>query len=209
MSDMAFGTRAQLLDAVKRELDRDDLDDEIPGFLVLGESDINADTQPQSAVLHATLTCNADYQSLPADFQTPYALTVTNQSGIGAMRYVTPQRLAEARAFNLTGCPRQYTLIGRQLWFDRTPTNVVIDLTYFDGVTALVADGDTNAMLLAFPPLYFYAVLLHSAPFLKDDARIALWSKLYQDNVARVLNINERARRGPGPLVVKPRRGFR
>lgn len=206
MSNMSFGTRAQLLDAVTRELDRDDLVEEIPGFLVLAQGDINADTQPKSDAVHTMLTCNADYQSLPSDFQTPIALTITNLPGQTEIAYATPARIAYLRGRVLSGVPANYTIIGTQIWFDRTPSNVVIDLAYYNGLTALVADGDTNSLLLNFPALYFYATLLHSAPFLKDDARIALWSKLYQDNVTRITMQFERARRGASPLNVRPRR---
>jgi len=208
MTVMSFGTRATLLDAITRELDRDDLTNEIPGFLALAEADINRDCNVLATTTRATFPLNEDYENLPPDFQAPIALHVNGVSGRAVLRYTTPDRIAATRELNLTGTPRAYTIIGTEFWFDRTPNGEQAEIAYYSGLPALVADEDTNSVLLQYPALYFYGALLHSAPFLKDDARTALWDKLYHDTLTGFLQNEERKRFGAGPLVVRPRKSF-
>lgn len=45
---------------------------------------------------------------------------------------------------------------------------------------------DPNWLLTAHPDVYLYGTLVESAPYLKDDARVAVWEQRYQDAVAGI-----------------------
>jgi hypothetical protein len=49
-----------------------------------------------------------------------------------------------------------------------------------------VTDSDTNWLLTQHPDLYLYAALVESAPYLKDDERIALWRAELDRRIAEV-----------------------
>lgn len=205
---ISFTNRAALIASVVDELDRDDLADQIPGFLALAESDIAFDLQPRDSLTRATTTIDEDYENLPSNWGVPVALHLNGVDGRVLLSYRTPSQIAALREYDLSGTPRFYTIVGTQLWFDRTPSGEQLELQYYSGLPALVADDDSNSVLLTAPSIYFYGTLKHSAPFLKDDARIALWDTLYQSSVQRYLKQNERTRYGPGPLAARAKRHF-
>lgn len=51
----------------------------------------------------------------------------------------------------------------------------------------------TNWLLESAPDIYFYGSLVHSAPYLRDDARIALWSKMMNDGLMQLEVASEKA----------------
>jgi hypothetical protein len=71
-------------------------------------------------------------------------------------------------------------------------------------VTALSADGDTNWLLTNHPDVYLYGSLVHTAPYLKDDARIALWAGLLAQAMGEIEDESTAARFG-SPLRMRMR----
>ena len=58
-----------------------------------------------------------------------------------------------------------------------------------------LSDGTrSNFILEQHPDIYFYGSLLHSAPYLDDDARLSTWSALYDSAVSR---FNQRSNEFP------------
>lgn len=49
---------------------------------------------------------------------------------------------------------------------------------WYAELAELSAEAPTNALLTGWPQLYFYAALSESAPYLKDDPRLATWEAL-------------------------------
>lgn len=70
-----------------------------------------------------------------------------------------------------------------------------------------VGDTDTNDILTNHPDLYLFGALSESAPFLKDDERVALWDKKYNEGIA-ALKLQLEKRRYPGTPIVRPRRAL-
>lgn len=206
MANLQFATRAQLLDAVAQTLDRDDLTNQIPGFLVLAESEISNDTEDLQSVVRATFTLDEDYENLPPDFSTPVALHLNGVQGNVEIRYRTPAVIEMLRQQTFSGTPQFYTIVGRQFWFDRTPNGEQAEIAYYPTIPPLVNDADTNDLLQSTPALYLYGTLKHSAPFLREDDRVALWDTLYMKTLTKYLHQQGRAKFGAGPLVARPRR---
>ena len=60
-----------------------------------------------------------------------------------------------------------------------------------------------NRVLLDAPDAYLYLSLAHSAPFLADDQRIAVWDTLAQASLTELQSRDKQAEY-PGPLVIRP-----
>lgn len=58
----------------------------------------------------------------------------------------------------------------------------------FLNVTSLSGSVSTNWLLTNHPDIYLYGTLLESAPYLKDDARVALWQAEYDKRIVTVRN---------------------
>lgn len=58
-------------------------------------------------------------------------------------------------------------------------TGQEINQAYQQPITSLGPANLTNWLITDHPDVYFYATLKHSAPYLKEDERIALWAGLY------------------------------
>jgi hypothetical protein len=56
----------------------------------------------------------------------------------------------------------------------------------FKGVTSLSSSVSTNWLLTANPDAYLYGALAEASPYLKDDARIAVWEAAFTKYVAEI-----------------------
>lgn len=75
-------------------------------------------------------------------------------------------------------------------------------LEYYKKVPKLTNSAPTNWLLANHPDIYFYGSLVHSAPYLRDDARIALWSNLYEAGIAE-LNLEHEDSMQSGSRIVR------
>jgi len=99
--------------------------------------------------------------------------------------------------------PAFFAHVGTDLEIFPTPGDSYTgEITYYAKITALAADGDTNWLLTAAPDMYLYAALMHSAPYLRDDPRIAVWAGLYAQAAGELAQQSEQARFG-GPLRMR------
>lgn len=85
-----------------------------------------------------------------------------------------------------------------------------IGVTYYGKIAALSDANPVNELLTLAPDLYLYSALQQAAPYLKEDARIALWKGLADQAIAEQQAADDRAEHGTSPLVMRPRhrRGY-
>jgi hypothetical protein len=89
-----------------------------------------------------------------------------------------------ANARDAVGRPQFYTMAAGQFEFFPTPDQTYnAELLYFARVPALSDAAPTNWLLNAASDAYLYGALIHSAPYLKDDARAATWASFYQSAI--------------------------
>jgi hypothetical protein len=80
-------------------------------------------------------------------------------------------------ASGLTNTTRYYTILNGAFQVLPVPTgDVSYDIRYYARIPALSVSNTSNWLLLKSPDLYLYSALAASAPFLKDDERIAVWA---------------------------------
>ncbi len=67
---------------------------------------------------------------------------------------------------------------------------------YYKRISALSDSNTSNWLLEYFPDAYLYGSLVHSAPYLKDDARLQLWAALYEQAIASINRESEATKFG-------------
>ena len=91
-----------------------------------------------------------------------------------------------ARYNDQYGKPTAYSLEAGQFHLYPTPVaDVDLELLYYAQVPDLASNA-TNWLLSTAPDIYLYGSLLHSAPYLQDDNRVAVWAQLYSAAVTRL-----------------------
>lgn len=197
---MNFLNYTDLKDSLVKALNRSDLSDAVPGFVTLCEAEIRRQVRRKASLVEVKLTSGE--VTLPNSTDEVRGLAVTGPSPYRPVKFGTVQAVYEKRARfdNTTGVPQQAAVIGRKLILapapDQTYTAV---LSQYDALVPLSSTNEANATLLEAPDIYFYGSLIHSAPYLKDDARLAMWQGLFDRAVAQLNAKRQREEFGASP----------
>lgn len=191
---MAISTYSELKSAIADELNRQDLTSVIPTWISLAEANFNRTIRHRKMLCRATATVDDQFTALPADFLEAKNIQL-NTSPVKSLEFVTVEYADKLRGeYVTTGTPQYYTLLGETLEVVPTPGGAfTIELTYYKKLSSLSDSVTTNWLLTSHPDLYFYASLQHSAPYLKDDSRIALWSTISQTLTDSINQESDRA----------------
>ena len=204
---MSITTYAGLQTAIADFLNREDLAATIPTFISLAEATFNRKLRDWRMEVRATAAFDEPFELLPSDWLETIRLSL---DGNGPLQLLSPQdMMAEKGRSGASGDPRFFTHTAGQieLWPAPTVDTGSGELVYFGRIPALSDENDTNWLLLVAPDLYLYGALLHSAPYLKDDPRLAVWGGLHADILA-TMNEESEAARFSGPLKLRtPRHG--
>jgi len=106
---------------------------------------------------------------------------IVTTNPVQPLEFITQQEMAQERntTYTAASTPRYFSVVGGQFEFVPTPDQQYsLEMSYFAKIPALSADTDTNWLLTDYPDIYLYTSLMHSAPYLKDDERIGVWSQL-------------------------------
>jgi len=117
-----------------------------------------------------TLTFTAGEAALPAAFLEA-VLLFWDTAPKNAPRYEPPTTFHINRRTATSGTPGAYTVRNSKVLLS-PPTSGDMVFTYYARPAPLVADGDTNAVLTAYPSLYFNAVLVEAYRHLRDSDRM-------------------------------------
>lgn len=195
---MSITTYAELKTSIADFLNRDDLTSTIPTFISLGEAQIARDVRHWKQEKRVTTSVDERYENLPNDWLELKFVSLTT----GAMlETVSPSNMADMRARSDTpGTPKYVRMTADQLEFYPTPSAATdISMLYYARVPSLTDAAPTNWVLSDAPDILLYASLMHSAPYLAEDARVQIWGSLYQSGVEN-LNIENQRGRVTGPM---------
>jgi len=195
---VSITTYAELKSAIADFLNRDDLTSTIPTFISLGEAQIARDVRHWKQEKRVTTSVDERYENLPNDWIELKFITLST----GAMlETVAPSNMADMRARSDTpGVPKYVRMTADQLEFYPTPSAATdISMLYYARTPALSDASPTNWLLSDAPDVLLYASLIHSAPYLAEDARVQIWGSLYQSGVEK-LNIENQRGRVTGPM---------
>ena len=206
---MAITNYTNLQTTIADFLNRDDLTSVIPTFIQLAEADMNRQVRHWKMEARSTGTQDAgdQYMQVPSDWLETIRLHLTG-SGTSALTLTSRAAMADIRAKNediSTVKPYYYTHADGQFELYPTPTEATdFELLYYQKIPDL-ATNSTNWLLTDAPDVYLYGALLHSAPYLAEDARVAVWAQMYSAAVSNVNRAAEQARYSGSGMTLKVR----
>jgi len=205
---MALTNYTGLKASIADFLNRDDLTAVIPDFIALAESQINRDVRhwKMEARSSGQQTALDEYMQIPADWVETIRMHLTG-SGTSTVNLISRDAMADKRQANNdeTGIPTHYTHANGQFQLYPTPSNDTdFELLYYQKIPSLITNTN-NWLLLEAPDVYLYGTLLHSAPYLADDQRVAIWAQMYSAAVARLNQVSEDAMFSGSGLTLKVR----
>lgn len=173
----------ELKTLVAETLNRQDLTAQIPMFIALAEAQMDRELVTRQEFGIKTLSGAVESIGLPCDFGGVLALTAYGQPNRKIV-YMSPDMLDE-QWLSSQGSPHYYTLTQSQILLS---PSVEFDglLRYWKRLPKLSSECPTNWLLDRHPDAYLYGALVHSAPYLKDDDRIGVWSGFYTSAVAAI-----------------------
>lgn len=194
----AFSNYTELKATLADWLNRDDLTAVIPSFISLAEAQFNKDERfrNQMSIVRAQADFDSQYEALPSDYLEMLNLTLVGTDGQSKkMGFLTLNQMDEYRAaFNTNGFPKYYSIVGKQLELLPVPGDTYsAEMVYYGRIPALSSTNATNWLLTYHPDAYLYGALLQSAPYLKDDDRVATWGTLYEGIANNIHEADDRA----------------
>lgn len=197
---MAFGTRADLADAITGWLNRSDLALRIPDFIRLAEVRMNRLLRDPDQIVTTPLAFTAGSASLPADFGQMIALGGEGER----LTQVTPGEFGSYRSE--AGTATVYAVSGDGINILPTMASASIPITYYRAIEPLVSDASTNWLLDRAPDLYLYGSLLQAEFYGWNDERLGTIKTAWDEGVAELRIDGENRRWGAAPLAPKIRR---
>lgn len=185
-------------------LDKSNLNDKAPAWVIMCEADMNRRMIQRRMICRAraTIAADAEFTQLPARYvavQTLALAETVNGAPTIDVEYLDPRNLQPRKADEAAwradlaelhadeGHPRFYTIVGTELRLFPIPEQTYYaHLTCYERLEPL-ASASTNWMLEKHPDAYLYGSLVHSAPYLKDDGRLAMWKALYDTAIEGAL----------------------
>ena len=189
-------------------LNRDDLTAVIPAFISLAEAQINRDVRhwKMEARSSGQQSVGDEYMQYPADWLETIRLHLTG-TGTSVVNLISRDAMADKRQGDedTLGTPMYYTHADGQFQLYPTPNATTdFELLYYQKIPSLISNAD-NWLLLDSPDVYLYGALIHSAPYLAEDERVAIWAQMYSAAVARLNEASESARYSGSGLKLKIR----
>jgi len=201
---MAISTYSELKTAVANWLDRDDLTDIIPDFIVLAETRHKRDFKIRRMETRVTANTisGTEYYTLPDDYIAMRNIKL-NSDPKTALEYLTPEIMDRLNAGSSTGKPKAYSIKGNNIQLRPLPDGVYeIEISYYKTFAALSDSNTTNDMLTHHPDAYLYAALVEAEPYLQNDKRIETWAGFYDRAKEDIIKSNERDRHsGTAPVT--------
>lgn len=173
---MDLTTYAGLKAAVAEFLNKTNLTAQVPGFIALAEAVMRREITSIGQIdTWADVEIDEDGFTLPCSANEVAGLS-SNDAPVG---YVSPDRFSTVG----TGNPHRYTIDGDVLRVNPAGT---VTIRIRNGICGLSSAVRTNWVLRDHPDAYLYGALMQAAPYLRDDARIAVWGDLFAGAITSI-----------------------
>jgi hypothetical protein len=195
---MAITNYTNLKSTISDFLNRDDLDSVIPTFIQLAEAQMNRDIRhwEMEDRVSGQQSQGDQFMQLPSNWNETLRLILTG-SGTSVVEFISLSGMASrrAKAEDAAGTPQYYCHVRGEFELYPTPDeDTDFELLYYAKIPALSDSNTTNWLLEYAPDVYLYGVLTHSAPYLAEDARLAVWAQMYAASVQNLNNQSERVK---------------
>ena len=195
---MAITTYTELKAAIADFLNRDDLSATVPTFISLAEADIQRRVRHWRMEKRSTAELDTQYSAIPADFVEVIRMYITS-GDTKPLELISQGELLDRKRKNLntSGSPSYYAITAGEIEVFPVPDGTYdLELYYIARIPALSDSNASNWLLERYQDAYLYGSLVHSAPYLKDDARAQMWAALYQSAVDAINAESERSKFG-------------
>ena len=193
---MPITTYSELQTVIADFLDRDDQTERIKTFIDLAEVNMGRLVRHWRMERRSTAILDTQYSALPTDFlepirlqvqaNPPHALELVGQGELMSRREITS---------DTQGKPRYYAITDGSIEAFPTPdANYTLEMVYYGRIPALTTSNTSNWVLQYHADAYLYGALIHSAPFLGEDARMATWAALYQSAIDAINMESDKAK---------------
>ena len=205
---MAISTYDTLKSGIADFLNRDDLTSVIPTFIDLASAQINRDIRHWKMEKRVTLTATDGLVTLPSDWLGTIEVDHIDSDTDAFKRHLELLSDGEFsdRRYNsneAAGDPVGFRHAASKIEiFPRSGTPKV-ELRYMAKAQAVSEQYASNFILTDHPDVYLYGSLLHSAPYLVDDQRVAVWAQLYGAAVQRVNQESETSKVSASTLTMR------
>jgi hypothetical protein len=173
----------------------------------LCEANINRNVRHWKMEKRATASLDTEYSAIPGDWLETIQLHVIG-GGTYPVDLASRQTIADKRsgANDVSGRPRYYAHADSQFELYPTPDAAYdIELLYFAKIPALSESNTYNWLIQDAPDVYLYGSLLHSAPYLVEDARLAVWAQIYSAVITQLNQSSDKAHMSGSGLTMKVR----
>lgn len=206
---MSISNYTELQSAVASWLARDDLSLRIPEFIALCEAKLNRMLFVPKMEARVTTSCDTnddepEFLSLPSDFQSMRRVRLSGVTGKPRLNFMSQTQLDDYRyrTDDMIGQPIYYTIMGEEMELAPTPNeDYTVEMVYRRNIPAL-ASNSTNWLLTDAPDVYLYGALMESAPYIKEDERVAVWATGFATVVDDLNTLGFRNSFDAGPTTI-------
>jgi hypothetical protein len=202
---MTISTYSELQGHIADFLNRQDLTAAIPTFIRLAEARIDREMKHWRQEIRSDAVVSAQFNAIPADFIRPIRLQLKG-SGTNEIAPISVASMLQRReaTSDTAGRPVYYSITAGGIEMFPTPDDEYdVSFVYYGRIPRLSDEEPTNWLLIEAPDVYLYGALVHSAPYLKDDARLAVWESFFAQGVAAMNDASEAAKYGGSGLVMR------
>ena len=182
---MALTTYAELKTSIADFLNRDDLTSVIPDFITMAEAEMQRRIRHWRQEKRSTAELDTQYSAIPADFLEVISFHISS-GDYKSLELISRAQMQDRRyrSGDASGKPAFYAITAGEIEVYPTPDGTyTAELYYYSRIPALSASNTSNWVLEYFADCYLYGALVHSAPYLRDDARIQTWAALYKNAI--------------------------
>ena len=195
---MPITTYAELKATIADFLNRDDVAAISDTFISNAEDDLNLQLRHWRQEKRSTAEIDTQYSAIPADMLEVIRFYITS-GDTRPLELIAQAEMLDRkfRNLNTSGQPAYYALTAGELEVYPVPDGTYTsELYYYSRIPALSDSNTSNWVLDYYSSAYLYGSLIHSAPYLKDDARIQVWAALYQRTIDAMNTESEKAKYG-------------
>ena len=195
---MAITTYAELKTSVTDFLNRDDSDTIAPTFISLAETDMSRRVRHWRGEKRSSAEIDTQYSAIPADFLEVIRFHITS-GDTRPLELISQAEMLDRKFRNLNtgGQPAYYAITAGEIEVYPVPDGTYTSELYYNARLPALSDSTTTNWLLEYhPDAYLYGSLVHSAPYLKEDARLQTWAALYQNAVDAINTESESSKFG-------------
>jgi len=199
---MSLTTYSELKTSVANYLGRSDLTSQIPDFISLAEIRLNRSIRIRQMLKTATATTTGGDPTvgLPSDFLEIRDLHVSGNPR-SPLTYMSPSAFSRDARADESGKPVFYTMRGAEFELAPIPnTTYTISMLYYAKPTALSDANTSNVFMANCADALLYGALLEAEPYLMNDARLQVWSSLYNNAVASLNDSDDASEYSGVPL---------